>query len=186
MSPNSWQDITNGSKNVVTNRPNFASGKGGHDVTEHFGEGGHYVTSDKPSTLKPGLDEKYVDGSYRWTNVTVANCHSRRFVGWTLSLGRNVTWSVCGWTDRQGTLDLVRASKRRLRKSWKTTLEIQLTLLGNRHSDGHKKVQLTLSKKKGDDVEYEKDDDVVRTSASQDRVTATLCTEELFLCTQYI
>ncbi len=29
-------------------------------------------------------------------------CH-RRFVGWTLSLGRNVAWSVCGWTDRQGT-----------------------------------------------------------------------------------
>jgi hypothetical protein len=34
------------------NRPNFASGKGGHDVTEHFGDGGHYVTIDKPSTLK--------------------------------------------------------------------------------------------------------------------------------------
>ncbi len=40
--------------NVVTNRPNFASGKGGHDVTEHFGEGGCYVRSDKPSTLKAG------------------------------------------------------------------------------------------------------------------------------------
>jgi hypothetical protein len=34
--------------------PNFASGKGGHDVTEHFEEGGRYVTSDKPSTLKAG------------------------------------------------------------------------------------------------------------------------------------
>jgi hypothetical protein len=44
-----------------------------------------------------------VDGSYRWTYVTVVNCHSRRFVGWTLRLGRNVMWSVCGWTDRQGT-----------------------------------------------------------------------------------
>jgi hypothetical protein len=54
LSPNSWQDITNGSKNFVTNRPNFASGKGGHDVTEHFEEGGRYVTSDKLSTLKPG------------------------------------------------------------------------------------------------------------------------------------
>jgi hypothetical protein len=54
MSPNSWQDVTNGSKNFVANRPNFASGKGGHDVTEHFGEGGHYVTSDKLSTLKLG------------------------------------------------------------------------------------------------------------------------------------
>ncbi len=54
MSLNSWQDVTNGYKNFVTNRPNFASGKGGHDVTEHFGEGGRYVTNDKPYTLKPG------------------------------------------------------------------------------------------------------------------------------------
>ncbi len=54
MSPNSWQEVKNGSQNVVTNRPNFASGKGGHDVTEHFEEGGRYVTSDKPSTLQAG------------------------------------------------------------------------------------------------------------------------------------
>ncbi len=47
-------DITNWSKNFVTNRPNFALGKGGHNVTEHFDEGGRYVTCDKPSTLKPG------------------------------------------------------------------------------------------------------------------------------------
>jgi hypothetical protein len=40
---------------------------------------------------------------YRWTNITVVNCHSRQFVRWMLSLGRNVTWSVCGWTERQGT-----------------------------------------------------------------------------------
>jgi hypothetical protein len=53
--------------------------------------------------LEAGVDEKYMDGSYRWTNVTVVNCHSRRFVGWTLSLGWNVAWSVCGWTDHQGT-----------------------------------------------------------------------------------
>ncbi len=53
--------------------------------------------------LEGGVDEKYVEGSYRWTIVTIVNCHSRRFVGWTLSLGRNVAWSVCGWTDRQGT-----------------------------------------------------------------------------------
>jgi hypothetical protein len=55
--------------------------------------------------LEAGVDEKHVDGSYRWTNVTVVNCHSRRFVGWTLNLGRNVAWSVCGWTDRQGTVN---------------------------------------------------------------------------------
>jgi hypothetical protein len=36
------------------NRPNFTSGKCGHNVTEHFEEGGCYVTCDKPSTLKPG------------------------------------------------------------------------------------------------------------------------------------
>ncbi len=33
---------------------------------------------------------------------------------------------------------------------------------------------------KGDEVEDEDDDDVERTSVSQDRVTATLCTEEFF------
>jgi hypothetical protein len=58
MSPNSLQDITKGSHNVVTNRQNFASGKGGHDVTEHVGEGGCYVTSDKPSSLKAGWMKK--------------------------------------------------------------------------------------------------------------------------------
>jgi hypothetical protein len=45
--------------------------------------------TDNPSTLR--------------RNVTVVNCHSRRFVGWTLRLGRNVAWSVCRWTDRLGT-----------------------------------------------------------------------------------
>ncbi len=90
--------------NVVTNRPNFASGKGGHDVTEHFFWGG-WTLCHKWQTvhLEAGVDEKYVDGSYRWTNVTVVNCHSRRFVGWMLSVGRNVAWSVCGWMDHQGT-----------------------------------------------------------------------------------
>jgi UDP-N-acetyl-D-mannosaminuronate dehydrogenase len=46
-----------------------------------------------------------------------------------------------------------------------------------------KKVQLTHSqgkKKKRDEVNYEDDDDVVRTSVSQDKVRATQCTEELF------
>jgi hypothetical protein len=41
--------------------------------------------------------------------------------------------------------------------------------------------------KKGDDVAVNDDDnDVVRTSVSQNRVTATPCTEELLLRTQYI
>ncbi len=50
-------------------------------------------------------------------------------------------------------------------------------------------VQSTLSqgkKKKGDEVADDEDDDAVRTSMSQDRVTVTLCTEELFLSPKYI
>jgi hypothetical protein len=40
---------------------------------------------------------------------------------------------------------------------------------------------------KGDDVVVgHNDDDVLRTSVSQNRVTVTLCTEELFLRTHYI
>jgi hypothetical protein len=39
--------------------------------------------------------------------------------------------------------------------------------------------------KKGADVADDEDDDAVRTSVSQDRVTATLYTEELFLRMQY-
>jgi hypothetical protein len=38
--------------------------------------------------------------------------------------------------------------------------------------------------KKGDDVAADDDDDALSTIVSQDRVTATLCTEELFLRTQ--
>ncbi len=40
--------------------------------------------------------------------------------------------------------------------------------------------------KKGDDVAVDDDDDVVRTSVSQNRVAVTLCTEELFLRAWYI
>ncbi len=40
--------------------------------------------------------------------------------------------------------------------------------------------------KKGDDVAEDDNDDVVRTSVSKDRATATLYTEELFLSTQYL
>jgi hypothetical protein len=39
--------------------------------------------------------------------------------------------------------------------------------------------------KKGNDVAAD-DDDEVRTSVSQDQVTATLCAEKLFLRTKYI
>ncbi len=53
--------------------------------------------------LEARVDKKYVDGSYRWMNVTVAKCHSRLFVGRMISVGQIVAWSVCGWTDRQDT-----------------------------------------------------------------------------------
>jgi hypothetical protein len=56
-------------------------------------------------------------------------------------------------------------------------------LTENRHSDSLKKGQLTLCQgkvKKGDDVADDDDDDVVSTNVSLDRVTVTLCTEELF------
>ncbi len=60
----------------------------------------------------------------------------------------------------------------------------------NRHIDSLKKGQLTLSgydeKEREDDVTLDDDVDAVRTSVSQNRVTAALCTEELFLSTHYI
>ncbi len=59
-------------------------------------------------------------------------------------------------------------------------------LARNRNCDGQKKILLSLSqgtKKKADEGEDKDDDDVMSTSVSQDRVTVTLCTEELFLCT---
>jgi hypothetical protein len=71
---NSRQDTTNGSKNHVTNHPDFASGKGGHDAKEHFEEGGRHVTCDKPSTLKPGWTK------YTWTNRTVVRMSQGQIV----------------------------------------------------------------------------------------------------------
>jgi hypothetical protein len=61
-------------------------------------------------------------------------------------------------------------------------------LLNNRHSDSLKKSQLTLFHgmlKKGD-VNDDTDDDEVRTSVSQNCVTATQNTVEFFLKTQYL
>ncbi len=40
----------------------------------------------------------------RGRSVTVVNCHSGRNVWWTYGVGRNVTWSVCGWAELQGTV----------------------------------------------------------------------------------
>jgi hypothetical protein len=59
-------------------------------------------------------------------------------------------------------------------------------LLNNRHSDTLKKSQLTLSqgKLKRGDVNDATDDDEVRTTVSQNCVTATHNTVEFFLRTQ--
>jgi hypothetical protein len=57
----------------------------------------------------------------------------------------------------------------------------------NKHSNSLKKSQLIISQgkfKKGD-VVSDADDDEVRTNASQNHVTATLCTEEFFLRAPY-
>jgi hypothetical protein len=59
----------------------------------------------------------------------------------------------------------------------------------NRHGDSLRKCQLTHTEdkmKKGDDVADDEDDDGVGTSMSQEQVTVTLCTEELFLSTRFI
>jgi hypothetical protein len=78
--------------------PNFASGKGGHDVTEHFEEGGCHVTCEKPSTSKPG-----------WTKNTWAECTSVRMSqgqivtsdgllgGWIVWVELSLGWFVGGW-----------------------------------------------------------------------------------------
>jgi hypothetical protein len=71
-----------------------------------------------------------------------------------------------------------------LNKELENNSRMPRDLVKNRH-----RAQLTLchgKMKKGDDVAGYEDEDAVRTSVSQDRVTATLCTEELFLRTQYI
>jgi hypothetical protein len=81
----------------------------------------------------------------------------------------------------------MRGRQRRSKESGKKTLGSQGTYSENWHSESLKKVQLTLSqgkKKKKDEIASD-EDDAVRTSVSQDRVTATLCTEELFLSTRY-
>jgi hypothetical protein len=67
----------------VTKRPHFASGKGRHDVTEHFEEGGCHVTCDKPSTSESG-----------WTKNTWMD-----HIGVRMSQGRIVTGdgTLGGW-----------------------------------------------------------------------------------------
>ncbi len=56
------------------------------------------------------------------------------------------------------------------------------------HSNSLKKFNLLflrVRRRKGDKIADDEDDDAVKTSVSQDRVTAVLCAKELFLSTQY-
>jgi hypothetical protein len=110
--------------NPVTKHPHFAEHAAGHHKwvqkscnktsTFHFRKGWtwcHWAFWGgctlchmwRTVHLEVGVDEKYLDGSDRWQNVTGVNCHSRLFVGWTDSVGQIVTRSVRRWTDRQGT-----------------------------------------------------------------------------------
>jgi hypothetical protein len=59
-------------------------------------------------------------------------------------------------------------------------------LTRNRHSGSLKKSHYFSGDDEKGDVIVIADDDEVRTCVSQNRVTATLCMEELFLRTQYL
>jgi hypothetical protein len=65
----------------VINRPPFASGKGGHDVTEHFEDGGRHVTCDKWYTSKLGWTKK------TWMNHTGVRMSQGRIATVDGSLG---------------------------------------------------------------------------------------------------
>ncbi len=87
---------------------------------------------------------------------------------------------------RRGRLDYVKGDQRGSRGE---LVNEPRDLTKNQHSDSLKKDQLSIFQgmfKKGDDVAVCNVDNVVRTSVSQNRVIATLCTKELFLRTQYI
>ncbi len=61
-------------------------------------------------------------------------------------------------------------------------------LLKNRNGDGLKKNQLSLFQgmtKKAEVIIVADNDDELRTSVSENPATATLCTEEFFVRTQY-
>ncbi len=70
----------------MTNCPNFASEKSGHDVTEHFEEGGCHVTCDKPSTLKLGRTKN------TWTDRTGIRMSQGQIVTTDGSLGGQIVW----------------------------------------------------------------------------------------------
>ncbi len=110
-------------QNPVTKRSHFAEQPAGHHKgiqisyekpsKVHFRKGwklchrsfwGGWTSCHMGQTvhLKAG-DEKYLDVSYRCKNVTVANL-SQQTVRWsTDSMGQIFPWSICWWTDRQGT-----------------------------------------------------------------------------------
>jgi hypothetical protein len=99
------QDIINESKNHATNvhislqkRADMMS----QSILRRVDIMSH-VINHSPRSQGGQKNKKYLDGSYRCQNVKGANCHSRWFVEWTDSVGQIVAWSVCGWTDGQGT-----------------------------------------------------------------------------------
>jgi hypothetical protein len=64
----------------------FCFGKGGHDVTEHFGEGGRYVTCDKASTSKGGWTKN------TWTDRTGVRMSQGQIATAGGSLGGKIVW----------------------------------------------------------------------------------------------
>jgi hypothetical protein len=83
------------SKKHVTTRPHFASGQGGHDVTEHFEEGGRHVTCDKPSNSNLGwMKNSWMDHSgvrMSQGRIVTADGSLGGWIVWVeLSLGRFV------------------------------------------------------------------------------------------------
>jgi hypothetical protein len=78
-------------------RPNFTSGKCGYDVTEHFEKGGHHVTGDKLSTLKPRWTKNTWTDRIGVSKAHRAICQSKRLIGWT-ERGAKCRM-VCSWVD---------------------------------------------------------------------------------------
>ncbi len=97
-----------------------------------------------------------------------------------------IRW-VSGWLV--GRLDSINGGQRHSNGKVENNSRKPRELLKNLHRDSLKKSEVTLSQgmlKKGEvNFDADADDDEVRTSALQNPVTATLCTEEFFLSTLY-
>ncbi len=85
-----------------------------------------------------------------------------------------------------GRLDLINGGQRRSKGELENNSRKLRDLLKNRHSDSLKRVIQVMMKKRDVAVVADDGDDKVWTSASWNHATATLCTEEFFLRTQFI